>query len=105
MSIRRVLATLIVLAVYVPACASRTPAPAGPPPAPAATCPPEVLASARDNGAACLDASVLGDATFDACAADLIHDGWQDDAMATSAISERLGKPVRCWHAAGTATP
>jgi hypothetical protein len=103
MSIRRVLA-VVVLAV-MSACASsaqQTPKEA-PPAAATATCPPDVITPLRQNGAGCLDPSVLGAATVDACGAELTGNGWQDDPIATGAISERLGKPVRCWHAPAAA--
>jgi hypothetical protein len=55
--------------------------------------------AARDQGGACLDASVLGEDTVKGCGAELEAEGWQPDATATAAVSQGMGKPVRCWRA------
>jgi hypothetical protein len=113
----RAMRTLLLIAALVAGCAgssaegpqnqaSTTPAAApaaapatAPADAPQAACPPSILDAGSRNGGACLDASVLGDAAVDACGQQLEQAGWQADAETAKIISERAGKPLRCWRA------
>lgn len=66
--------------------------------APVAVCPID-LDAARAQGGVCFQPSVLGAATVDACEADVGRRGWGPDEVASAAIGEQMGEPVRCWHA------
>ena len=86
-----------------PAAASATPAPAAAAPEAAAPagdpCPPGTWQQGQENGGTCLQPAVLGEAPVKACGAQLEQKGWQPDAVAASAIGQRLGQTVYCWRA------
>ena len=90
---------LVVAALAAGGCAGsqdRAATPASPA-EPQSTCPAGTIDAMRGQTVGCLDAAVLGEAEVNACGAELERTGWQPDAAATTAISDGMGKPVRCW--------